>query len=234
MDADNIKSPDKKKKKILIVDYGSKSAERLSDFHKEYHKDKEIPIEVEIKNEKEILGLTKEEIQSYSIIHKSGSRVRKLSDEVSKYMMDNVGDDTYVLGTCHGAQVIADYHGVETKKLADPQKGKKEIKYADNYGGKVAHIHKNHAHAIPVDEGSNLEEIATSEQEFSHEEKPGETYTGKAYEVFKVKGKNQIGIQGHGEQGVGKEVLNGVLDNHVYNSNKKHDRKKAPDDYNYK
>jgi GMP synthase-like glutamine amidotransferase len=203
-------------KKILVVDYNSKSADRLKKYHEDYHEKKGIDVLVEKKTEKKILKLSPEELKDYHIIHKSGSRVRKLSDKASKYILDNVNDNQYIIGTCHGAQVIADYHNknneIEVKKLDTHQKGKQTIKYDDKYNnGQKVDIHKAHSWGIEITDQSKskLEKIASSEQKF-HKDHGG--HKGEIYEVFKVKEKNHYGIQGHGEHKHGKEVLDYVLD----------------------
>jgi len=140
-------------------------------------------------------------LKEYDIIHQSGSRIRSLGEEAATYLMGSVHESAYMIGTCHGAQEIAQYHGVEAKKLAKHQKGKQEIEY----GGQKTYIHKAHSWGIPVSDTSKLEAIATSHQKFEDKSE------GKIYEVFKVKGTNHIGIQGHAEQGIGKEIMYDVL-----------------------
>jgi len=194
--------------KVLIVDYGSKSAMNLKDMYKAHQEKSGIEYKIETITEKKLLNLKKSDpegakLKEYDIIHQSGSRVRSLGDEAAQYLMDQSNADNYMIGTCHGAQEIAQYHGVAAKKLDHHQKGKQEIQYKD---GETAHIHKAHSWGIPVDSGSGLEAIATSEQKFNDNSK------GKIYEVFNVKGTNHIGIQGHGEQGIGKEIMYDVLD----------------------
>jgi GMP synthase-like glutamine amidotransferase len=208
-------------KKVLIVDYGSKSAENIANMYKEHSQHSGIEYVIEIKTEEDLLKLKGEgngkALHDYHIIHQSGSRVRNLGEEAAKYLMDNAHKDTYMIGTCHGAQEIAKYHKVESKKLKKHQKGKQEIKY----GNQTRHIHKNHSWGIPVDSNSKLETIATSEQEFHKGEK------GQIYEVFKVKGKNHYGIQGHGEQGVGKDIMYELLDKlTTQQKTKKHSQEK--------
>tara|TARA_Y100000310_G_scaffold122373_1_gene121041 strand:+ start:713 stop:1387 length:675 start_codon:yes stop_codon:yes gene_type:complete len=202
--------PEKKqKKKVLIIDYGSKSAGNLAEMYKAHGDSSGIEYDIQIKKEKFILDLKKEDkgnqLNDYHIIHQSGSRVRKLGEEAAKYLMENVHDDTYMIGTCHGAQEIAKHHEVESKRLKGPQKGRQEIQYQGERKGESGHIHKNHRWGIQVNPNSNLEAIATSKQRF-HE--GGE---GEIYEIFKVEGKNHYGIQGHGEQGVGKEIMYKIL-----------------------
>jgi GMP synthase-like glutamine amidotransferase len=200
------KGTKKVSKKVLIVDYGSKSAENLAKMYEQHGVRSGIEYKIEIKKEKDLLKLKEggngKQLHDYHIIHQSGSRVRNLGEEAVKYLMENVHEDTYMIGTCHGAQEIAKHHGVESKKLKESQKGKQEI----NYDGQKRSIHKNHRWGIPVASNSKLEVIATSEQEFH------EGGTGKIYEIFKVKGKNHYGIQGHGEQGIGKDLMYELLD----------------------
>jgi anthranilate/para-aminobenzoate synthase component II len=229
--------PDKKaRKRVLIIDYGSKSAENLKAMYEKHQSEREdVSYDIELVKAENIIG---KDLKGYDIIHQSGSRVKKLSDEATKYLMESVGDDTYMIGTCHGAQVIAEHHGIGTKKLKKHQKGKKEISYQDEYkemftdesGEEQKHIHKHHKWGIPVegDPESKLEAIATSKQGF-HDEKE----EGDIYEIFRVRGKKQIGIQGHGEHGVGKGIMYKILDmaHEEYEGSGKQRRKKRIDDY---
>jgi GMP synthase-like glutamine amidotransferase len=228
--------PEKKqKKKVLIIDYGSNSDNEISNSAQNLknmynaHTDKSgIKYEFDIKTEKDLLKLKKEnkgnELNDYHIIHQSGSRIRKLGEDAAKYLMKTVHDNTYMIGTCHGAQEIAKHHKVEAKRLKEHQKGKQGIQYQGNREGESGHIHKNHRWGIQVNPNSNLEAIATSKQKF-HE--GGE---GEIYEIFKVEGKNHYGIQGHGEQGVGKEIMYKILDdiNNPQQKAKKQEKKYKP------
>ena len=205
--------PDKKlKKKVLIVDYGSKSAQNLKELYKSHpaklkqqHPDlQEVEYDIDVVPEADVHKLTPDQIKQYHILHHSGARTsKKITNESAKHLIENAHQDAYVLGSCYGAQVIAQHHGVESKKLKQYQKGKQEI----DYKGEKRHIHKAHAWGIPVQGSeSKLEGIASSEQEFHDGGK------GHIHEVFRAKqNPKHIGIQGHGEQGVGKEIMYDTL-----------------------
>ncbi len=200
-------------KKVLIVDYGSKSAQNLKDMYekhpevlKQQHPDLPgVEYKIDVVPEKGILSLKKEQIRKYNIVHHGGARTSKnISNESARHLMDNAHQDAHVVGSCYGAQVIADYHGVKAKKLSEYQKGKQEI----NYKGEKRYIHKAHQWGIPItgESESKLESIAHSEQKFHEGGK------GKIYEVYRAKNNpKHIGIQGHGEQGVGKEIMYDTL-----------------------
>ncbi len=181
------------------MDHGSSYRKHLVSM---YEGHPTISYGVEVVDSDKVKG---KNLKGYDIVHLSGSRVKKnLHDEASKYVLENVGDDTYVIGTCYGAQVIAQHHKVDSQKLKSYQKGKQEI----DYGGEKAHIHKEHGWGIPVEGSeSKLEEMASSQQKFD------DGNEGKIYEVFKARNNpKHIGIQGHGEAGIGKQIMYSILD----------------------
>ncbi|MBW2975464.1 hypothetical protein KY366_07120 [Candidatus Woesearchaeota archaeon] len=189
------------KKKVLIVDHGSSYAKHLVSMYQGYPT---ISYQVEVVDSEKVKG---KKLEGYDIIHLSGSRVKKdLHDEASNYVLENAGKDTYVIGTCYGAQVIAKKHDVDSQRLKDYQKGKQEI----DYGGNKMPMHKAHKWGIPVEGSeSKLEAIATSDQVFD-DGKDGKV--GKIHEVFVAKGNpRHIGIQGHAEAGLGKQVMYDIL-----------------------
>jgi GMP synthase-like glutamine amidotransferase len=190
-------------KKVLIVDYGSQSAKKIEKMYQAHQNNSEAEYSIDVKTEPEIKKIKPDELANYHIVHHSGSMKRKLSDETTNYIMENT-KDAYHIGTCYGAQMLAKHHGVEAEKLDSHQKGKKEI---NTKNGK-SHIHKNHSYGIPIGKNSELEEIASSEQKFQDGKKEN------IYEVFKAD--KHIGIQGHAEQGCGKEIMYDVL-NKIYN-----------------
>ena len=202
----------KVQKKVLIVDYGSKSAENLKSLYeshpaklKEKHPDlPEVEYKIDVVEEKDITSIPKQKLQQYHILHHSGARTSKnITNQSAKYLMENANPDAYILGSCYGAQIIAQHHGVESKKLKEYQKGSKEI----DYQGKKVKIHKAHQWGIPVQGSeSKLEGIASSDQEFHEGGK------GQIHEIFRAKDNyKHIGIQGHGEQGEGKEIMYATL-----------------------
>ncbi len=195
-----------KNKKVLVVDHGSSYISHLKNMYTN-HPDNSYTVH-SVTHDK-VKQLSKKDLKDYDIIHLSGSRVKKnLNDEVSNYIIKNAHKETYIIGTCYGAQVLAKHHGVDSKRLSSHQKGKQQIQYK----GKKEHIHKSHSWGIPLKGAdSKLEHIASSDQEFHNGAK------GKIYEVFKARSNpRHIGIQGHAEKGVGKKLMYEILDSIPY------------------
>lgn len=196
-----------KKPRVLVVDHGSDHTENL---RKMYESHPDISYDVTVKTGEEVSKLIQSDpnaLKEYEIVHPSGSRTkRNLKDETTKTIFDNAEKHGYhVVATCYSAQIAADHYGVNVKRLKGYQKGKKPIRFED---GREAHIHKAHQWAIPVDEASEskLEKIATSEQTLDDGTKT------HIYEIFTPKANpNVIAVQGHGEQGVGKQIMYDIL-----------------------
>ena len=198
--------------KVLIVDHGSSYTQHIEDMYKNHP---DVTYDITAVTDEEIRRLKEsdkkgEALKGYDIIHASGSRRKKnLNDEATKYILDNADKDTHIVNTCYSAEVLANYHGVNVKRLKKYQKGKQEIEFHQGEEkGKKAHIHKAHQWGIPVtkDSESKLELIASSEQELEGGEQT------PIHEVFRSKqNPRHIGVQGHGEQGVGKELMYEIL-----------------------
>ncbi len=197
--------------KVLIVDHGSDYTKHLKDM---YQNHQEIIYDVTVKTDEAIRKLKDSDksgkaLKGYDIIHPSGSRNKKnLNDEATGYILDNADKDTHILTTCYSAQVLANKEGADVGRLKDYQKGKQEIEIHGRGRKQKAYIHKEHQWAIPVNKKSEskLEAIATSEKEFEDGKKT------RIYEIFRSKSNpRHIGIQGHGEQGVGKDLMYSIL-----------------------
>lgn len=212
-------------KKVTIINYGTRSAKNIEKAYKKHQqhiRDKlpklpEVEYEISLLKEKDILNLKEKDpegkyFKSQDIVHHGGSRIRKLRSETSEYVSSNTNPNAYELGTCHGAQYLAKNEGFDSARLAKHHKGNEKINYSGwrGYKGEQAgekYIHKNHRWGIPVTDASKskLEAIATSKQRFDGGK------TGEIYEVYRIKGTNKIGMQGHGEQGAGKKIFYDTL-----------------------
>ncbi len=211
------------KTKVLIVDHGSKYTAKLKQMYEEHEahvreNEPDLPgvsYEITVVTDKEILkrkeqdekaGKGGEWVKEYHIIHPSGSMNKSnINDEATNYLADNAHQDAHVIGSCYSAQVLATRYGAQVHRLKEYQKGKQEIEYK----GRQVHIHKDHRWGIPVtsESESRLEAIATSEQTLENGKKT------PIYEVFRSRqNPRHIGVQGHGEQGVGrKQVMYDLL-----------------------
>lgn len=197
---------------VLVVDHGSAYTTSIVEMY-ENHPD--INYNITVKTDEEIRKLkskdpTGNSIKGYNIIDQSGSRRKKnLNDESARYLLDNADPSAHVINRCYSAEILANYNGVDVTRLKEYQKGKQEIEFQQGAEkGKKAYIHKEHQWGIPVteDSESKLELIASSEQKLDNGNQ------ARIHEIFRSK-KNprHIGIQGHGEQGVGKELMYEIL-----------------------
>jgi len=199
--------------KVLIVDHGSAYTEHLKDM---YRNKPGVTYDITVSTDEAIRKLKAsdkkgEALKEYDIIHASGSRRKKnLNDEATRYILDNAGEDTHIVNTCYSAEVLATHQGADVKRLQKYQKGKQKIEFhSGEREGQDAYIHKAHQWGIPVTEGSKskLETIASSEQVLEDGTKI------RINEIFRSKNNpRHIGVQGHGEQGVGKELMYELLD----------------------
>jgi len=210
-----LKSPSEDTTQVLVVDHGSAYTDHIK---KLYENHPEITYEITVKTDEAIRKLKAEDptgktLKKYHIIDQAGSRKKsKLNDESARYVLDNAHPDTHVINRCFSAEVLADYNGVNVTRLGEYQKGKQEIDLHQEGGKKQkAYIHKAHQWGIPITPGSRskLEVIASSKQKLD------DGKTTRIHEIFRSKANpRHIGVQGHGEQGVGKglmyDILNGI------------------------
>jgi GMP synthase-like glutamine amidotransferase len=201
------------KPRVLIVYHGSNYTQ---DIKRMYENHPTITYDITVKTDEAIRNLRSKDpggnsIKGYDIIDQSGSRRKKnLNDESARWILDNADTETNIINRCYSAQVLANYNGVDVARLNEYQKGKQEIELHQGAEGREkAYIHKAHRWGIPVaeDSESKLELLASSEQVLEC----GKQKT-RIHEIFKSrKNPKHIGIQGHGEQGVGKELMYGIL-----------------------
>lgn len=189
----------KPRKRVLVVDHGSAFTKKLVKMY-QGHPDIQYDVQ-KVKAEK----VEDTDLSGFDIVHMSGSRRKKnLNDEVSEQVLKKAGKDTYVIGTCYAAQTMAKHYGVDSKRLDKYQQGKQEIDM--HASGDKLNIHKEHRWGIPVTPVSRLEKLASSAQTFDNGKK------GTIYEMFRAKSNHRhIGIQGHAEQGVGKNIMYQLL-----------------------
>jgi len=224
-----IKFPNKKgtdKIPVLVVDHRSAYTKKVIDLYKNHP---EITYDITVKTDEEIRKLKETDptgkfLKKYHIIDQAGSRNKKnLNDESARYILDHAHPDTHILNRCFSAQVLANYNGVDVVRLEEYQNGKQGIKFhKGKRKGNTEYIHKAHQWAIPVtaDSDSKLELIASSDQDLGGKEKR------QIHEIFRSrKNPRHVGIQGHGEQGVGKELMYDLLnDIHDVGYKKKYDK----------
>jgi len=195
--------------RTLFIDNDSKYSGKIVKHVKDAAKEQGIKHETVRLNVDELQEAYKKGdagvVQGFDYVISSGSgKYRKDDAKMHEFVADNIGDATF-LGVCHGAQQYAVAQGAELKKTDYMHRGKRkstvkkkhpvveeiaEEGSMENYG--------HHKWYIPSKKvGSRLEVIAESKSKHTGE---------KFVEMFKVRGKEQYGVQFHPEKGKGEVI----------------------------
>lgn len=201
-------------KRVLVVDNGTQYMGALYGKLESHASGKAKVDKVDVKDVR-----SKKDLSGYDAVILSGSSHRGYNNTTHRHILDNVADDAYVIGVCHGHQSLAHLHGSKIEKLHDNefQSGYHKIKVTrDNeaFGkkGDELEVFKKHQYGV-TKLGDNLEAIAVG----TPKDKQGRNYIkgGKPVEIieaFKHRSKNIYGIQGHPEKGGhGEQVLYKLL-----------------------